>query len=340
MRAVYDLVPLQPVILAARQIPYADQTLEDIFPTRPVEQVDYKLVQERLLKQVVPARALDTPAPLIARPGALEIRGGIPAFSAMDLLTETDLVRARRLAGIQIDLQPSVNASAARTTDTLLNTFDVMRGQILSTGKVTLNANGVNQVADFGVPSANKVTAGTAWTSVSSAPAVTDLDTWRSVYVAANGGPPGRMITSTKAQRLLLRNTSVINAAAGALLQRTQISTADLSAFLGAEGLPDVETFDGQYGSFNPDGTPNFTRYLPDNILVMLPNGPLGETQLGITEEAVELVQAQILAAAQAPGITVVTMVEDNPVQKAVLAAAMGLPILTAPYSMLIATLW
>jgi hypothetical protein len=335
MRAIYDLVDLAPVNIAARQIPYADQTLENLFPSREVEQIDYRLIQEKNLEQIVPARALDTPAPLIARPGLLELRGGLPAFSAMDLLTETDLQRARRLAGIQVDLQPTVEALAAGTTRTILNSIEVMRGMILSTGKVTLNANGVNQVADYNVPSANKVTAGTAWTTVS-APAVTDLDTWRTVYVAANGGPPARILTSTRAQRLLLRNTSVINAVAGAQTGRTQATPAEISGFLAAEGLPNIETYDRQYGSFDA----GFTRVLPENILVMLPSGALGETLLGITEEAVELVQAGILAAQSAPGITVVTMVEDNPVQKAVLSAAIPLPVLSQPYQLLIATLW
>src|SRR5438094_338629 len=104
MRAIYDLVDLRVTTLAARQIPYSDQTLEDIFPSVNVEDVDYRLVQENLLTQTVPARGFDSPAPVIARPGFIEIRGGIPAFSAADLLTETDLIRARRLAGIQVDL--------------------------------------------------------------------------------------------------------------------------------------------------------------------------------------------------------------------------------------------
>jgi hypothetical protein len=339
MRAIYDLVDLRAVTLAARQIPYSDDTLENIFPSVNVDSgdIEYRLLQENLLQQIVPARAFDTPAPLIDRPGALEVRGGIPAFSAADLITETDSIRARRLAGLQVDLQPTVNASAARTTQTILNTMEVLRGMALYTGKVTLNANGVIQSADFNVPAANKVVAGTAWTTLT-APAVTDLDTWRQVYVNANGGAPGRMLSSRRVQRLLLRNTSVINGAVGAQMGRTQINPAELAGFLAAEDLPNLEVYDRQYGSLAP--TSNLTRVIPDNVLIMLPPGPMGSTMMSVTEEAIRLVQAQVLAAAEAPGITVVTMVEDDPVQQAVKSAAIGMPVITQPYQLLIATLF
>ena len=39
-------------------------------------------------------------------------------------------------------------------------------------------------------------------------------------------------------------------------------------------------------------------------------------------------VQNRVLAAAEAPGITIVTLGRDNPVQRAVKAAAIGMPVL------------
>src|SRR5690348_4385502 len=100
MRAVYDLVDLRPVIAAARQLAFADDALEGYLPAVAVDDVDYRLGRSNRLDQTVPPRALDTPAAIIARPGAIEVRGGLPAFSALDLLTESDLQKAQRLAGL------------------------------------------------------------------------------------------------------------------------------------------------------------------------------------------------------------------------------------------------
>lgn len=334
MRAVYDYADVAVATLAARQIPYADQTLDQLFPTRPVDDVDYRLVQGQTLDQTVPARAFDTPATLIQRAGINEIRGGLPAFTPMDLITETDSIRARRLNGLPIDLGPAVNETAARTTRTILNSLEKLKGMALSLGGISLNGNGVIQSVDFGVPGPNKVVASTPWTNVA-APMDTDLDSWRTAFIASAGGPPERILTSSRAKRLALRNTSIINATSGASNGRTMAFPNEFDATLAALELPRFETYDRQFGSIG-----NLTRVIPENILLMLPAGAIGETQLGVTEEAIQLVQAQILAASQAPGITVVTLQNDNPVQRAVKSAAIGMPVIELPYQLLIATLW
>ena len=55
---------------------------------------------------------------------------------------------------------------------------------------------------------------------------------------------------------------------------------------------------------------------------------PVGATQLGVTQEAVQQVQNRVLVASEAPGVTVVTLGKDNPVQRAVKAAAIGMPVI------------
>lgn len=334
MRAVYDLVELAPVIAASRQLAFADQTLEQYLPAIAVADVDYRLGRADRVDQTVPPRALDTPAPLIARGGAVEVRGGLPAFSAMDLLTETDLIRARRLAGLPIDLRLDVAAAAGRTTGTVLNSMEVLRGQALFTGVISLNANGVNQSVDFGLPPGNKLVAPTPFTTLT-ADALGQLQAYADAYVASAGGPPGVMLTSTRVLRLLLRNSGIIAAIAGTNTGRTQVTRNELNNLLAAEGLPPVQTYDRSLRGL--DGT--LTRITPDDRIALLPGEGtrVGQTQYGITEEAVELVGQRILAAEAAPGMAVVTLVEDNPVQRAVLTAAIGMPVIQDPNLILVA---
>jgi hypothetical protein len=338
MRAVYDLVDLQPVILAARQLAYQDQTLEAYLPAVEVEDIDYRLGRINRNDQTVPPRALDTPAIPIARQGLREVRGGLPAFSAIDTLTETDLFRARRLAGLPVDLQLSATTVAARTTLTIRNSVELLRGQALMTGTLSLNSNGVIESLDYGLPTTNKVAPATAWTDVN-ATALSDLLAWRDAYIGNAGGPPGLIFTSTRLRRLILANKQIIGAAYGTLQGRTYAAPADVDNLFAGLGLPNIRTFDRALGVTQADGTVSLTRITPENRLAFLPadGQPIGRTEYGITQEAVELVGAGVLEQDQAPGIAVVTYIEDNPVQKSVASAALAIPVIGDPYQLLVA---
>lgn len=326
MRAVYDLVDLPPIIAASRELAFADQTLGQYLPDTLVEDVDYRLGSVNLVHQTVPARGLDTPAITIARPGVAEVRGGLPAFTPIDLMTESDLQKARRQAGLPVELQASAQAAANRTTATILNTMETLRGQALFTLGISVAVRGTApQVVDFNPSGSNKFVAATAWTSAA-APVLTNLIAWHDAYVASAGGPAGRILMSTQAMRLATKSTEVVNAITGSAAGRSQVTLAELNGLLAANGLPPVETYDRSLR--NLDGT--VVRVAPSNRIAFLPPAgvPAGQTQYGPTEEAAELINARVLAPGQGPGIAVVTLVNDNPVQKAVKSAAIGLPVI------------
>lgn len=343
MRAVYDIVPdLRAVILAARQLPYENQTLlDDMFPTVSVDEVEYRLGRVNRNDLTVAPRALDTPAIPIARQGVREVRGGLPAFSAIDTLTETDLIRARRFAGLPVELTPSVVSSAARTTQTIINSMRVLAGQALTTGQVSLNSNGVVMTADFGLPGNARVAPATAWSNTTSATALDDMLAWRDAYISNAGGPPQRAVTSTQGLRYLLRNSQVIGATYGTLTGRTYASPADLTNVLEGLGLPPVETFDRVLGVTDPlTGLTATTRLTPANRFMFLPAGPIGEQQYGITEEAVSLREARVIGQSDLAGIAVVPYIDENPVTKAVASAAIGMPIIRDPFLLLTAAIF
>jgi len=343
MRMVYDLVPdLRPIILGARQLPYASQTLlDDYLPPTNVEEVEYRIGRVNRNDQTVPLRAFDTPAIPIARQGVREVRGGLPAMSAIDTLTETDLYRARRLAGLPVDLVPSVVSAAARTSQTIVNTMRQMAGAALFSGNLNLVGNGINQAVDFGLPASNRVAPATAWSSTAAATALDDLIAWRDAYITAAGGPPARMVTSTQGMRYFVRNTQIINATIGSQPGRTYAKLSDLNdpgGLLAELGLPPMETFDQVLGVTDPNtGLTTATRLTPANRLIFLPAGPVGQQQYGITEEAVSLRDQQVIPQAELAGITPVTYVEENPVQKSVASAALGMPVIRDPFVLLTA---
>lgn len=324
---IIDLVPdLQPVILAARQVRDARNTLARFLPNANVAAVSYRLGRRRRLDQTVPVRAIDAPATPIRRPGVVDVRGDLPAITPIVNLSEQDLtnemILARQLAGLQVDFAPAVEASATLAALTIDNTLEQMRGQLLSTGVISLiTDDGSAHDVDFEIPTDQIITAAASWAGAGDA--FVDLDAAHEEFVGVSGAPAGVMVASRRVARHML------NALQEAYPQQP-IGQAQVDAYLANRGLPPVFTYDRMIESVDEDGNTTRSRIFPDDVVTFLPgeDAPVGRTELGITQEAVQQVERRILAAADAPGVTIVTLGQDNPVQRAVKGAAIGMPVL------------
>lgn len=321
---IIDLVPdLQPVILAAREVRDARNTLERFLPNTAVQAVSYRLGRRRRLDQTVPVRAIDAPAVPIRRPGVVDVRGDLPAITPIVDLSEQDLtnemVIARQLAGLPVDWTPAVEGAAAQGALTVDNTLEQMRAQLLSTGVVSLQvADGEVHEVDFEVPAELKITVATPWNATGADP-FADLDAAHEAYAAAAGSPAGVALTTRRVIRSLRR-------ALQEMYPQQPVGQDALNGYLADNGWPALVPYDRVLTAY--DGTK--TRLYPEGTLTFLPgeDAPVGRTELGVTQEAVQQVQGGVLTAAQAPGVTIVTLGQDNPVQRAVKAAALGLPVL------------
>lgn len=318
-----DLVPdLRPTILAARQVRDANNTLARFLPYREVQSVSYRLGRRQRLDQTVPVRAIDAPAVPIRRPGVLDVRGDLPAVTPIVDLSEQDLtnemVIAQQLAGIAVNWEPVVQAAAGQAAKTVDNTFEAMRGQALSTLKIALtSADGVVHDVDFGADVSQVVNVTNRWDQAGG-DAFADFAAAHGEHIDRAGAPAGIALTTAKVKRALL-------AALAVKYPNAPVDVNTLNAYLTANDLPQVLTYDRSFTAY--DGTK--TRVYPEGTLTFLPGDePVGATQLGVTQEAVQQVQNRVLVASEAPGVTVVTLGKDNPVQRAVKAAAIGLPVL------------
>lgn len=318
-----DLVPdLRPTILAARQVRDANNTLARFLPYREVQSVSYRLGRRQRLDQTVPVRAIDAPAVPIRRPGVLDVRGDLPAVTPIVDLSEQDLtnemVIAQQLAGVAVNWEPVVQAAAGQAAKTVDNTFEAMRGQALSTLKIALtSADGVVHDVDFGADSSQVVNVTNRWDQAGG-DAFADFARVHGEHIDRAGAPAGIALTTAKVKRALL-------AALAVKYPNAPVDVNTLNAYLTANDLPQVLTYDRSFTAY--DGTK--TRVYPEGTLTFLPGDePVGATQLGVTQEAVQQVQNRVLVASEAPGVTVVTLGKDNPVQRSVKAAAIGLPVL------------
>jgi hypothetical protein len=324
MQLINLVQDLRPVILAAREIRDSRNTLARFLPNRNVQAVSYRMGRRNRVDQTVPIRAIDSPATPIRRPGLVDVRGDLPAITPIVDLTEQDLTNdmiiAQQLAGLQVDFQPSVEASAAIAALTVENTLEVMRGQLLATAKISLIAeDGTTHEVDFEVPTDQVITAGAPWDFEDPAAVFADYSAAAEVFLDASGASAGVVLASNNMKTLLLN-------AVQKLFPQAPVSIDTLNAYLGSRELPQVATYDRKLR----DASGQKTRIYPDGQLTFLPADadPIGETQLGVTQEAVQQVQGRILTAQQAAGLTIVTLGEDNPVRRAVKGAALGMPIL------------
>lgn len=318
-----DLVPdLRPVILAARELRDDRNTLARFLPNVAVQAITYRLGRRKRVDQTVPIRAFDAPATPIKRPGVVDVRGDLPAVTPIVDLSETDLnmefILAQQLAGQQVDWQPWVNAAAGLVAITADNTFELMRGQALSTGIVSLTAeDGTEHSVDFEVPTDNKIAVTTPW-STDPAAVFADLEAAHEAHHDSSGAPAGLALTTAKVYRTMLK-------ALQDMYPQQPVGQTSLNAYLTERGLPGVTTYDRTLRA--EDGSR--TRIYPEGHLTFLPDdGPIGRTELGVTQESVQQVQNRVLSAGEAPGLTIITLGQDNPVQRAVKGAAVGLPVI------------
>lgn len=323
---IIDLVPdLRPIILAARQIRDQRNTLARFLPNANVQAVSYRLGRRKRFDQTVPVRAIDAPATPIRRPGVLDVRGDLPAITPIVDLSEQDLtnemILAQQLAGLQVDWQPWVEAAAAQVALATDNTLEVMRGQLLSTGVVSLIAeDGVTHDVDFEIPDGRIITVDAPWDFEDPAAVFADYAAANEAHLdGGSGSQAGAVLTSQRLKGLLLN-------AVQKLFPQAPVGVDTLNAYLSTRDLPPILTYDRKL----VDQNGNRARVYPEGSMTFLPSGedPVGRTELGVTQESVQQVQNRVLTREQAPGMTIITLGQDNPVQRSVKGAAIGMPIL------------
>jgi hypothetical protein len=264
----------------------------------------------------------------------------IPLSSSLDMGEYERLQRRYAELGIvggnEARLSDAIYQDSTQLTREVQNRLELAWGDALSDGILSISEGGLTGSAgtlDFGVPAGQKTTVGTAWATVATAPALTDIQTVVDTYVDANGNAPGFMVTSTAQRRNLRRNRQVIDAVYGSTGGRTQVSEAELSGLLADEfqGLTLLAPYDS---NVDVDGATVRT-LAADKVIFLPPNlDDLGHTAFGTTATALELVNSgrTELSFEEAAGIVgIVTKSDGIPFRQEVQVDALAMPVITAP---------
>ncbi|WJY27469.1 major capsid protein [Sporosarcina trichiuri] len=289
MASILELFSTKEVLNYQQNRQYPALLGETLFPEVKKQSLEFDMIKGgNALPVVASVHAFDTEAEIGSRE-ASKMAIELALVKRKMQLKEKDIIAIEqpRNAAEQQYLMSQVYNDIDVLTAGVRARIEAMRMEVLSTGKVTLDENGLDMVVDYGVPAANKeALSGTGLWTAETADPIEDLMRWADSLSAR----PTRALTSTAVLSALLRHPKIV----GALFGRDSMRVAtrnDLNAFMQQHDLPTIAVYDAQYRKQEKNGTYTKHRYLPKNSFVMFGDGQLGETLYGPTPEENRLVR-------------------------------------------------
>lgn len=216
--------------------------------------------------------------------------------------------------------------------------IEAMRFEAISTGKIVLNENGLEDVTiNYRVPDEHKekLTGTSLWSDPSAKP-LEDIQRFVDTVVQSTGEAPTRILTSNKVYGALKLHDTVRTGILGVNSAKL-LTNAELNAFLQAQGLPTFATDDRRYRVQLNKNKFVTKRFFPENKLVALPPEALGETLYGVTAEEVNMRNMHNSAFQNFGNIIVQQYATDDPVAQWTKAVAKALPSFPAANKIFIA---
>ena len=196
-----------------------------------------------------------------------------------------------------------------------------MRMQALTTGTIVLASNGQSYAYDYGVPTEQKVTVGKSW-SDASADIIGDIANYVET-MKAKGVNITRAICNSSVAKYFKNNTAMKNAIYVFANGTVNVTTNKALEYIYAETGVRIVVNDDVY--VNEDGT--VVKYIPDDTFVMLPEGDLGYTHMGVTPEESDLMNSlNAKVSVVDNGIAVTTHEEHDPVNVETKVTMVALP--------------
>lgn len=322
-------VDVDPVELTgyARAVVEEDQSTQALsawMPNTLLDDIEWQVSgADNPVLSVAPFRTYDTEAPIAARQWAHdEMRGRMAPISQKRRVQEYDQLRLRQL---DQRIREAAFDDARKLALEVSARINLARGEIMNTGSLVINENGVDQTIDFGRNANREVTVGTLWSDTATSDPLGDLLTAQADYRTLNGFDPGYFVMSTAVYNEMIQSdtlrSQVISANEAALTRATndQIDNAR-----NAYGLAAIVINDEGYNQAS-----GFTRVLDESIVMLMPetNVRIGATFYGTTLEADSIG----LVGSEAPGIVAVAEETSDPIQLWTKAAAISMPVLASP---------
>lgn len=286
---VLEMFNSETVLNYVKERQYKPLLGETLFPEVKHDTLDFKYLKAgSSLATIASVHAFDTEAEIGSREAASQALEAAYVKRKLQI-TEKDLIALQfpRTPAEQKYLMGQVFNDIDSLVASVRARIELMRMEALTTGKVTLNENGLNMEVNYHVPSEHQeaLSGADLWTS-DTADIIGDLERWQDSL----DDKATRILTSKKILNLMLRNSKII----GYLYGRDSVrvpTRSDLNAFLTQHDLPTIAVYDSKYRKQNDNGTYTTHRYFGENKLVMFGDGVLGETLYGPTPEESRMIR-------------------------------------------------
>lgn len=220
---------------------------------------------------------------------------------------------------------------------TLLEAADLRREQLrmmlLTTGKIAIADNGQVWEFDFGVPAENKVKAD--WHTASTADPITDINNWLDTVEIATGVRPSRIAMNSVTFALLGKSDAIRNAINANSIRVVTPTSAAVQNYVEGETVTTIYLYNNVYT--NEDGTK--TKFIPDDVVVIFPEGAVLEDIYGTTPEEADLMSGATDAEVSivGDGVAITTWKEIDPVNVRTKVSMTYIPTLKDPSALIIA---
>lgn len=303
--------------------------LDTIFPdvkTQYLKAEYYRLMAGQRLPEVAFVHALDTEAEIGTRPGFEKVL--TEKLFIKRKINQSERLRQAIENGVPDNeaLKNFVFDDAANLFEGVVARANVMKGQFLSTGAVTIKENHVDMGINYGVPATAKVTL-TNW-ATPEADIMGDIQ--KMVAVAEdNGYVVNKALTSLKMINYMRNNTAMQTAVLGADNKRL-LTKQELANLLMQEYAITIDRCDEKFRFRKADGSLKTGRYFKEDVFTLYEadaNGSFGTGLWGVTPE--ELEYRQFIQEENRSFVTLSMWATQDPV--AVWTKASGIFVPVAP---------
>ena len=160
-----------------------------------------------------------------------------------------------------------------------------IRMSILTTGALSISANGQAYDYDYGFPAAHKSTVTTSWSNAA-ADIMGDIETAQEKIYDDTGVKPTRAVVSPKTMRDMKKNTAIVTSIKGVNNSQAKVTTKELKDYI-KESF-DISLVDYGMKVIGEDGTTKIP-LIADDLFVLFPEGELGTGWFGTTPEQSDL---------------------------------------------------
>lgn len=218
-------------------------------------------------------------------------------------------------------------------------TMESLRMEALTTGAIAIDDNGVSKAYDYGVPTENKITLTTTnkWDAPTTADPIKDINDWK-LQLSEKGIAITELLMNsvtldllTKVQSIKDKVTLYAVSNSSATLTRAMVNQVIL-----AETGCTIYVYDK--GEQTADG---FVKFVPDNVVVAMPSGALGNTWFGTTPAEADLMdgtRAVDSVSIVETGVAITRDTNVDPVWKRIIASMVCLPSFEMADGVIIAT--